>query len=62
MPTILIVDDLSANRKYLVALLGAHGYRMLEAADGSLALASVRQERPDLIITDVLMPVVDGYE
>jgi CheY-like chemotaxis protein len=62
MPTILIVDDLSANRKYLMALLGANGHRMLEAADGSLALEVVRHTRPDLIITDVLMPVTDGYE
>ncbi|MEO8031318.1 MAG: response regulator [Gemmatimonadota bacterium] len=62
MATILIVDDLSANRKYLVGLLEGLGHRLLQAADGSAGLAQVRAERPDLIITDVLMPVMDGYE
>ncbi len=62
MPTILIVDDLAANRKLLVTLLGHQGHRLLEAADGSAALAVARAEQPDLVITDVLMPVMDGYE
>jgi two-component system cell cycle sensor histidine kinase/response regulator CckA len=62
MATILIVDDLSANRTFLVTLLSHHGHRMLEAANGSEALTSIRGERPDLVITDVLMPVMDGYE
>ena len=62
MATILIVDDLSTNRKFLVTLLAHHGHRLLEAADGREALAAVQAERPDLVITDVLMPVMDGYE
>jgi CheY-like chemotaxis protein len=60
--TILVVDDLQANRQFLATLLRHHGHRVIEAADGDEGLATVRAERPDLVITDVLMPVVDGYE
>jgi two-component system cell cycle sensor histidine kinase/response regulator CckA len=62
MATILIVDDLAANREFLVTLLRHQGHRVVEAADGSEGLAAVRAEHPDLVITDVLMPVMDGYE
>jgi PAS domain S-box-containing protein len=62
LATILIIDDLSPNRQLLMALLAAEGYRFLEASDGSEGLALVRAEHPDLVITDVLMPVMDGYE
>jgi len=62
MATILIVDDLISNRKVLTALLIGRGHRLVEAADGRAGLAAVRAERPDLVITDVLMPLVDGYE
>jgi two-component system, cell cycle sensor histidine kinase and response regulator CckA len=62
MATILIVDDLPANRELLVTLLRYQGHRLVEAANGQEGLAAVRAERPDLVITDVLMPVMDGYE
>jgi CheY-like chemotaxis protein len=62
MATILIVDDLSANRQLLVTLLRHHGHRVLEAADGRAGLAAVQAEHPDLVIPDVLMPVMDGYQ
>jgi PAS domain S-box-containing protein len=62
MATILIVDDLAANRKVLATLLRSEGHRLLEAGDGVAGLAAIQGERPDLVITDVLMPVMDGYE
>ncbi len=62
MATILIVDDLASNRKALATLLSDGRHRLIEAANGSAGLAAVRAERPDLVITDVLMPVLDGYE
>src|SRR4051812_26449317 len=62
MATILIVDDFTANRKILVALLRHQGHRLLQAGDGRQGLDAAHADHPDLIITDVLMPVMDGYE
>ncbi len=62
MATILVVDDRPDNRRALVELLGCSGYEMQEAAGGAEALAKTRREHPDLVITDILMPVMDGYE
>jgi diguanylate cyclase (GGDEF)-like protein/PAS domain S-box-containing protein len=62
MSTILVVDDRPSNRQLLLSLLGFTGHRLLQAGDGVHALQLVRAERPDLIITDILMPTMDGYE
>jgi len=62
VPKILIVDDLAANRELLSAILAREGHHVIEARNGSEGLAAVRLELPDLVITDVLMPVMDGYE
>jgi two-component system cell cycle sensor histidine kinase/response regulator CckA len=62
MATILIVDDLSTNRDLLTAVLDHSGHRLLYATDGGEALRIAIAEPPDLVVTDVLMPVMDGYE
>jgi PAS domain S-box-containing protein len=62
MATILIVDDVAANRTRLVRVLGSQGHRFLEAVDGRAALSLIQGDRPDLVITDLLMPGMGGYE
>jgi CheY-like chemotaxis protein len=62
MATILIVDDRPNNRQFLLALLGNSGHKVLEAANGLEALGLMQSARPDLVITDILMPTMDGYE
>jgi two-component system cell cycle sensor histidine kinase/response regulator CckA len=62
MTAILIVDDVPANREFLATLLAYKDYQVLQASDGAEALALTRAARPDLIITDILMPTMDGYE
>ena len=59
---ILIVDDNETNRDILEARLTAHGYEVLHAGDGEEALAAAKQHRPDLILLDVMMPKLDGFE
>ena len=61
-PRILIVDDNEANRDILITRLTAHGYELLEAADGEEALDAARRHLPDLILLDVMMPKLDGIE
>jgi len=62
MAKVLVVDDHAENRDLIVTLLKFAGHQSLEAADGYLALEQVRAERPDLVICDILMPTMDGYE
>ena len=61
MTTILIVDTRPADRQLYITLLGSFGYRVLEAGDGSEALEVARTELPDLVITDIIMPNMDGF-
>ena len=58
---ILVVDDSQLDRSRLEKLLGAAGYMVVTAADGSLALEAVKRSKPDLILMDVNMPVMDGF-
>ncbi len=61
-PLVLAVDDLPANVRLLDAVLSPRGYRVLGAGSGPEALALVAEHRPDLVLLDIVMPEMDGYE
>lgn len=62
MASILVIDDRETNRQFLTTLLTYGGHELHEAADGAEGLAVARTRRPDLIISDIVMPTMDGYE
>jgi PAS domain S-box-containing protein len=62
MPRILIVEDRAPDRKFLSVLLSSAGYEVHAAVDGADALEEVSRRPPDLVISDILMPSVDGYQ
>ena len=59
---ILVVEDTEDNRQILRDLLGMAGYEMVEAQDGAQGVAMAAEHHPDLILMDIQMPVMDGYE
>jgi putative two-component system response regulator len=61
-PKVLVVDDHAASRMTAVALLGMEGYEVIEADSGSIVVELVTQKQPDLILLDVMMPGMDGFE
>ncbi len=62
MKTILVVDDEYALLEALTDVLEEVGYRVISAGNGEVALTRLENERPDLILTDFMMPLVDGLE
>ena len=60
--TILVVDDYADNRTLLSAWLRAKGYQVIEAKDGREGLLQAARTKPDLILMDLAMPVLDGVE
>ncbi len=61
-PVVLVVDDQPANIRLLDAVLSPRGYRVLTAASGEQALDVLRDERPHVVLLDIMMPGMDGYE
>lgn len=62
MAKILVIDD-DADIRFVIRMnLTAEGFEVVEAADGDVAVALARTERPDLVISDILMPGRNGYE
>ena len=59
---ILVVEDQEDNRQILRDLLGSAGFEMVEAGDGQEALVQVAKHKPDLILMDIQLPIMDGYE
>ncbi len=62
MTLILVVDDSKFNRGRILSALKGKSYELAEAEHGQSALDRMRQSRPNLVVTDQLMPVMDGFE
>lgn len=61
-PTILVVDDTPSNLQLLESLLQGEGFRVLEFLDGKAALEAARKTSPDLVLLDIMMPSIGGFE
>lgn len=59
---VLVIEDTEDNRRIIRVVLTKAGYGYLEAVDGASGLAMARAERPDLVLLDVQLPGMDGYE
>ena len=62
MKRILVVEDTEDNRQIIRDLLTSAGYEMIEAVDGGQGVAMAAELKPDLILMDMQLPVLDGYE
>ncbi|MGD9007120.1 MAG: response regulator, partial [Desulfobacteraceae bacterium] len=60
--SIVIVDDMPDNLRLLTDILTNHGYKVRPAPSGARALATIHKEPPELILLDIMMPGMDGYE
>jgi two-component system, cell cycle response regulator DivK len=62
MTQVLIVEDVPDNRQIIRDLLTNAGYELIEAVDGAAGVTAALTHRPDLILMDIQLPVLDGYE
>jgi CheY-like chemotaxis protein len=60
--TALIVDDSNLNRQILIEFLKTKDFKIIEAADGKEALEQIDTYNPDIVLLDLIMPVMDGFE
>ncbi len=60
-PLVLLVEDIDVNRMVIKEMLNGRNLRIIEAVNGELALVKLREQKPDLILMDMQMPVMDGY-
>ncbi len=61
-PTLLIVEDQASTRMLVQGMLGKQGYRVVQAEHGASGVEAFERERPDVVLLDVVMPVMDGFE
>src|SRR5262249_20973114 len=59
---VLVVDDVEINVKLLEAKLASEYFHVITASDGMAALTQVKRERPDIVLLDIMMPLMDGFE
>lgn len=62
MPKVLLVEDFEDSRAYYAELLGEHGFEVVLAVDGQEALAAAEREQPDVIVMDLGLPRLDGWQ
>lgn len=60
--TVLLIEDNEQNRYLATFLLEQHGYKVVAAADGPLGISMARELRPDMILLDIQLPGMDGYQ
>ncbi len=62
MPKLLIIDDMATDRMVLRSFLSSRNYEIVEATDGEMGISLCQSERPDLILLDIVMPKLDGFQ
>ena len=62
MPLIVVIDDDAGTRLLVSQVLKKEGHQVMAAEDGAKGLALIREHKPDLVVSDVQMPLLDGFE
>lgn len=62
MPTILLIEDDKFLRELIIQKLGKEGYDVTEAPEGEAGLLKMKKEKPDLVLLDLILPGIDGFE